>query len=527
MSARRTLMGVLLAVAVVGFVLHARVYWGWTEDDAFISYRYARNAAAGHGLVFNPGERVEGYSNFAWVAIAAAAIRAGLDPVQVSKGVGLLAGALALLLSWMLVRRVVPGAGFTTLVAPFYLAVSPTLVQHSVSGLETSFFALLLVAAVLLAAGGTSRARRVGLVAVLLALSLVRPEGPFLALGILFLRALNLRMAGGVVDWDEPIDADTMARAVPPDDRGAVRAALLDIAIYLVLFGAYFVWRWGYFGSPLPNTFYAKARGGLHGIIDGGQYTLDFLREAGGPLFVALGLVPFVLGPRRPAYWLSLGVVAAYVVFVLFSGGDWMFHYRFYGHIVPILAALIAAGLDLVLRLPRPGTLRALAAYAALAGVLLATLLSVANSELRVARIVLPALARHNYLSQNYEELGVWFRENTPPEATIAISDVGAVGYFSERRILDMFGLIDPHIARLHGRMHYKGDPRYVLSRQPEYVVLVSLNDEGKGYSFQRIPDWAMNAQPEFHDNYELIRMVPQYWQDEFVLVYQRRGASQ
>ena len=90
-----------------------------------------------------------------------------------------------------------------------------------------------------------------------------------------------------------------------------------------------------------------------------------------------------------------------------------------------------------------------------------------------------------------------------------------------------MFGLIDPHIARLHGRMHYKGDAPYVLSRRPEYVVLVSLNDDGKGYSFQRIPDWAMNAQSAFHDEYELIRTVPQYWQNEFVLVYHRRGPAQ
>ena len=36
-------------------------------DDAFISFRYARNLLEGNGLVWNPGERVEGYSNFLWV----------------------------------------------------------------------------------------------------------------------------------------------------------------------------------------------------------------------------------------------------------------------------------------------------------------------------------------------------------------------------------------------------------------------------------------------------------------------------
>ena len=89
-----------------------------------------------------------------------------------------------------------------------------------------------------------------------------------------------------------------------------------------------------------------------------------------------------------------------------------------------------------------------------------------------------------------------------------------------------MFGLIDPHISRLPGRMHYKSDSRYVLSRNPDYIVLVSLNDQGAGYSFQRIPDYTMNALPEFHEQYDLIRTVPQHWHNEFVLVYQRRAAG-
>src|SRR5262245_1416394 len=98
----------------------------------------------GHGLVFNTGERDEGSANFAWVAMAAAAIRAGLDPLLVTKLVGLVSGALSVVLAWVLVRSILPGAGLTALVAPFYLAVSPMLAQHSVTGLETSAFALLL-----------------------------------------------------------------------------------------------------------------------------------------------------------------------------------------------------------------------------------------------------------------------------------------------------------------------------------------------------------------------------------------------
>ena len=495
----------LALLAAAAFVYHAHIYWEWTEDDAYISFRYARSLANGDGLVFNPGERVEGYSNFAWVLMSAAALRAGLDPVAVAKVVGLLAGALSVLLSWKLAQRLVPQAGLAALVAPYYLAISPVLVQHAVNGLESGFFAFLLVSATLLATGGASLPRRALLLLVLLLLSLARPEGPLLALLLLGLRS--------AFAWDRAGEPAAAPR----------RAAGVDIALYAALYGAYFVWRWTYFGAPFPNTFYAKVNGGVHGLIDGVQYSLDFMRDAGGGLFLALSLVPLILSRARRGYWLALAVLVAYVSFVVISGGDWMYHSRFYAHVLPVLAALIAAGADVLLAQPLPGTVRAAAVYASMALVLLATSMSIGNTELGIARLVLPAIRGHNYLSQNYEELGRWFHDNTAPGTSIAISDVGAVGYFSERHILDMFGLIDPHIARLRGRMHYKADPKYVLSRRPAYIVLVSLNDQGAGYSFQRIPDYGMNARPDFHEQYELIRTVPQYWQNEFVLVYRRR----
>ena len=95
---------ILLLAAAVLFCAHAWTYREWTEDDAFISFRYAKNLADGQGLVFNPGERVEAYSNFSWVLLQSAALKAGLDPETASKALGLLAGLAALVFSWLLAR---------------------------------------------------------------------------------------------------------------------------------------------------------------------------------------------------------------------------------------------------------------------------------------------------------------------------------------------------------------------------------------------------------------------------------------
>ena len=69
----------IAAIILLAFVYNANQYH-FLGDDAFISFRYARNLAEGHGLVWNPGEAVEGYTNFLWVVLMAAGIGAGAEP---------------------------------------------------------------------------------------------------------------------------------------------------------------------------------------------------------------------------------------------------------------------------------------------------------------------------------------------------------------------------------------------------------------------------------------------------------------
>jgi len=83
-------------------VLIAAGWLAWTrrfvQDDAFISFRYARNWVNGHGLVFNPGERVEGYTNFLWTLLCALPIKMDWDPVFFTTIVGIGLFTVSLLL---------------------------------------------------------------------------------------------------------------------------------------------------------------------------------------------------------------------------------------------------------------------------------------------------------------------------------------------------------------------------------------------------------------------------------------------
>src|SRR5262245_16454258 len=111
MNARRPVVLPLLAGAVaLGFTVLFFRRWRFVIDDAFISLRYARNLAMGHGLVYNAGERVEGYTNFLWTLFLALPHLLHVDPIAVMKLANL---ALALATSWLVYRL-----GRETIVVP-------------------------------------------------------------------------------------------------------------------------------------------------------------------------------------------------------------------------------------------------------------------------------------------------------------------------------------------------------------------------------------------------------------------------
>ncbi|MBD3179680.1 MAG: hypothetical protein GF417_08730, partial [Candidatus Latescibacteria bacterium] len=452
-SSRVFLPAAVILIVGGALFLHALLYWGWTEDDAYITYRYAENQARGEGLVFNSGERVEGYSNFLWVMMISAGIRSGISPEFFSRSAGIAAALAAMLISYLLARRLCPRNRLIPFIAPVYIAASPFLTRHAVSGLETSFFAALTAGALLASAGGRNPAQRALLIILLVLISLTRVEGPAVAILIL----------GGRAIFREGGKLSSRFREV----------FLFEFLPYLITFGTYYIWRWNYFRDPVANTFYAKMGGGFGSILRGGRYTAEFIRDSGGALIVGLAAVPAVFRRRSRLFKLCSLVVVFYTAFIIISGGDWMFYYRFYAHILPVLVPLVAAGLCCILSV-RECRKISTPRLRAVAGISLAAIFLVtAAAEKRIAGLVLPAVRDHNYLSQNYREMAGWFRENTDPEATVAISDVGAFAYFSNRRVLDLFELVTRNHRREKGHSGFENRSEYILARDPDYIVLM------------------------------------------------------
>lgn len=323
-----------LVVTLAALLAHVWVY-RFLTDDAFISFRYARNLAHGHGLVFNPGfERVEGYSNFLWVILLALFDRLGLAPERVANPLSLVA---TLALAWVVVRhalrhRPAPGAEWMILVPPAFLAVSRSFAVWSTSGLETRAFELFAIAGMLRLAGEVDALRN--------GAPAGRPWGSIL----LGLAALT-RPDGALVAFCALGAAGALVVTGPGDDRAKLRAALRTTWPAFSMVAALYAFRIAYYHAWAPNTYYAKVGGTLHWRA-GLDYLYAFALEYGALLWVP-ALVAVIVrwkgSPARTPLLLLAAGLLPHVLYVIAIGGD-HFEYRPLDLLFPAVAIVLYEG---------------------------------------------------------------------------------------------------------------------------------------------------------------------------------------
>ena len=408
-----------------------------TLDDAYISYRYAENLAAGVGLVFNPGERVEGFSNPLWVLLLAVLTLLGISAPVGGKLLGTLAAVGALLGVLDSCRRL-GLSRLASMLAGLWLTTSAGVVFYASAGMETPLLLceLAWMAAFLLAGSPLGA----GLCAA--AAAVTRPEG------ILYILP--------VVVW---VLAHRRWRSLP----------VLLLPVFTL--GSLALLRLEYFGSLLPNTFHAKIGDQASPwsvMSDNIPFTL---RYAG--LFVrqqlAVGLPLLLVIPavrRSPVAVLPLlTMVFCAGVFCLYAGDDWMAFGRFCLPALPAVVVLMAAGAD------ASGRWRSLAlltlGLSLLPGLWTTT---VGAGTLRSGAGLNPA----NH-SRSHAVIGEWLAENGRDGDRVVVNEIGAIGYYSKLPITDLLGLIDPVISGLSGRddLSY---PEYVLAELPRFVLLNDLS---------------------------------------------------
>jgi len=428
----------LVAWGLVAILILAGVH-SWSRafliDDAFISFRYARNLVEGRGLVFNPGERVEGYTNFLWTLLSAAAIRAGIDPEIAMPPVGIACSVLALCVLFLWGRALgLPGPA--ALVPPAMLAVNRSWAAWATGGLETRMFTLLVLATGWLLCRertGHDMRRSPPLSALAAGLAcLTRPEGWLVA-----------AVAAASLPW--------RARAAGSGRRIAWCATAALIA------GAHLAWRVAYYGGLLPNSFHAKVPGlrVASGALYLGLFALHHLAAPAAVLVILL-LRRSGTTTERTAWTESLRfavpLVFLFLLYTLLIGGD-HFEFRFVDHLLPVLFLLIVLVASPRIASAGRGTVAAATLLVAAGAVSTLTGFrdfdrEIAFSGARRSISIVSVETEAAYLA-HWARMGRWLGAHAGKGESCAVAPAGAIPWYSGLKTLDMLGINDRELARM------------------------------------------------------------------------------
>jgi hypothetical protein len=395
-------------------------------EDAAMLMRYADHLAHGYGIVWNIGEPpVDGATDFLFMVLSAALIRIGLPVGRAIRILGLGAHLVTVLVVYWSNRKLWSASIPVSLFSALYLTVGTGL-SYVAAYFGTPVFALCAALAWVAALLLIKAEEPSFLLCLLFAFAglltgLVRPEGVILA-------ALMLGSVIVIKGW-----------------RGSAKIVLVFAAVFLVLGGAYFLWRWNYFGHPLPNPFYKKGGGFSHiGSLQGSW--LNVLRLC-APFWIA-----FVLAFRSPkTAWLAMAFllpIAAFTsAFVLISD-ETNFGARFQYALVPLVLIcwfpLVEGGLPAwpAAHSPRERRVRIGAVLAAAAALLL-----YAQAQNCFLTSVQQSCSSA-YESDGRYELAKLLSDYEGKGYVIATSEAGLLPFYSGWSALDTWGLNDAWIAR-------------------------------------------------------------------------------
>ncbi len=386
--------------------------WGFSLDDSWIYATFARNLATGHGYSFNPGEPIGGATGPLYVFILTPLYLIFRDVIWPAKALGIACLCASSVLIYRTVADLSPGSSVKPLLAGLLLAISPSFLWASVSGMEIPVY--LLVACLGLRA--YAKERWVLAVAWWSLGVWLRPDGLYLAMLGLFARP-----------------ALTPKKFVGP---GLVAISIIGSFFLFneVVGGHLFPNSVGIKttpqANPFPHMFYMiRHWAGLWGLPFGPNQ----IGEHCVLLLPALAVGAIRAARRIPAVGLyALATPVVHALVGVSSGA----HGRYIMYVIPFGLVLAVMGFDYI---ARRGSLRVYSAWMIALGIACLTW------QLYTIR---KKAIQHGWNVQNINELQVFMAERmrmgVSPGDTVAVNDVGAMGYFSGCYVVDLVGLVSP-----------------------------------------------------------------------------------
>jgi hypothetical protein len=505
-----------LVVGAVLVALATRLLAGpRTIDDAYITFRYARNVAQGVGFVYNAGQPVLGTTTPLYTLWMGLAWLLGLhDLPRVALVVNALADAGTCVLLYWLGRRLA-GSRVVAMAAALAWAVSPMSVTFAIGGMETSVVILFLVASLSAYAAGRSR-----LSAAVMALAVLTRPDALLAAGVLLadmgLRPLLAREGGALGE---------RFRRLPWAEMALFGALLVPWVIFATF----------YFGSPLPQSVSAKVRAyqldEFAALIRLTQHLSTpffehevfgrFWPAVGFPLYVFLYLVGGTRQVRNAGRALPAVLYPLLYVVVFSLANPLLFRwylapplpFYFLGILTGLFAIL--TGLGRRLGRERAGIwVASLVAALLLLSSLSAYTVHPDHGPDRPA----PEMAWFK-LELMYRRAADWINPRLQPGDVIAAGDIGVLGWETDAPLLDTVGLISPESSSYYPLdrslvvTNYAIAPDLIRDTQPEYLIALEV------YARE-----SLLPAPWFQEDYALLeRLETDIYGSEGMLIFERR----
>ncbi len=438
---------ILSAILLSAFVI--RVAYAASNpmlDDAFITFRYVRNLAHGLGFVYNPGERILGTTTPLYALLLTPFAVAGIDFVTVGKIINILASTAGVFMVFLIARRAF--GNWPALLAALLMAISTNNVWAASTGMETELNVLILLLMIYV-----YLSHRYNTTAVLAAVALVtRPD--------------DLILVGVVFTWQ-------FAKVIFKKESAGSVVRLL--AIFLLCLLPWLIFATLYFGSPLPNSIIGKVASYRVPVAENfmaylGQYgfTLDTPRALATTVLFVLGVISILR--RREDLLVPLAYFLLYSTAFIVSGArlgsGW-----YWQPMWPIHSIIVAGGFSFIGEVSEASRI----------GPMLARFrIPIAAGVVLIVALVWVGALKSRFIDPRppddleWAELaaaGRWINQNTAPNATVSLETIGAVGWYSNRYIIDEGGLVSTRVAKINERLGRPDFIRILQTFQPDYYL--------------------------------------------------------
>lgn len=452
-----------LVFGFVSFIALAYVFFPESIDDAYITLRYSKNLILGNGPIFNLGERVEGYSNFSWMVILAAFGWAGVPMEMAMKFLSLASGLGVLALVWKISDYNFK-SGLVIASSVILLGTSSFFAVWSVDGLETMFYTLLLTSLVYLLTTDKANTLLIGIIVSLVALT--RPEGLMFSLIVV----ICLFFQKGFF------------------------SSLKVLGLIVIFAGGYELFRLHYFGEFVSNTAIAKVHLSFNKALEGLQYLLAYNTDSGYLILpvAMIGAIAFI-----KIVWLRVPIifVLAQIFFLMVSGRDFMYAYRFIIPVLPCITLLCASAIEI--------------AYARInRNFALVTLIIIATSQAVAQYSSLPkkhlGLDNLTFRSATLFTIAEFLAQRSKPNDWILLSEAGIIPYYVGAQTRDYMGLVSPYYSIFNANHLINAD--YLFSVRPKFVLISFIEAEDGSLHPRMHVEAQILLNSEFGFHYKSIR---------------------